>query len=236
MQKLLYIPHQPATIVKRINRFVVEVKQDENEEIFRAWTNNTGRLDKFLIKDKAACCTKNKRPGKTAYRLFAVADGDMAAIIDTQFQMLAFEKALSYNYIPWLKGYSLIRINAPLHNSVIDYLFEHEDRKIYLEVKSAVLRENGFAMYPDCPSTRGQKHIKDLIDFVRNGGEAVVLFIAGLTGIDAFTPYKSGDPEIYRLLKIANEVGVELWSIGMAYNLTDSYIYLTKADLPVVLS
>lgn len=148
--------------------------------------------------------------------------------------MKSFEKCLEMNLIPWLNGYRILKKNIKVKNSLIDYLV-YKNRKIYLEVKSAVLRNNGYAMYPDCPSLRGQRHIKDLIEHKKSGGEGIILFIAALPNIFAFKPNKVGDPKIYELLKEALNVGVKLGSIGIFYNFKDSFVYLYNPDLKIEL-
>jgi len=81
----------------------------------------------------------------------------LGALIDNQLQMKAFEKSLEANLIPWLLGCHILKRNAKLGASRIDYLLDCNGKKVYLEVKSAVLREGDYAMYPDCPSDRGRK-------------------------------------------------------------------------------
>ncbi|MDP3880554.1 MAG: hypothetical protein Q8Q07_09675, partial [Dehalococcoidales bacterium] len=79
-----------CAINERINRFVVGVRLRGKN--YRACINNTGRLEQFLVPGREGFCTVNGNPGKTDYRLFAIASGGLAAIIDTQLQMMVFEK------------------------------------------------------------------------------------------------------------------------------------------------
>ncbi|MDP3879458.1 MAG: DNA/RNA nuclease SfsA, partial [Dehalococcoidales bacterium] len=145
-----------------------------------------------------------------------------------------FEKALEMRLIPWLDDCRSFRRNARLGDSVIDYLLEGDGEQVYLEVKSAVLRQGHYAMYPDCPSARGRRHIRELTQHVSEGGRAIILFIAALPGVTAFKPNQSGDPELCDLLAEARKAGVELRSIGMYYHPEDSYLYLSSPDLRVV--
>ncbi len=221
-----------CTILKRLNRFVVEVSVASTPE--RACINNTGHLGQYLRTGNRGFCTKNRHSLKTVYRLFAVKDGDMAAVIDTQLQMRAFEQALALGLIPWLEGYTMLKRNAPLGSSLIDYLLVSQRGQLYLEVKSAVLREGHYAMYPDCPSARGRKHIKELVSH-RTKGAAAILFIAALPHVKAFKPNRSADPELADLLLIARDAGVELRAIGLAYHPQSSHLYMYHPDLPVEL-
>ena len=227
--KILHVKNVlECKIIRRINRFVVDVQI--GEKCHKAWINNTGRLHEFLVEGRKGFCMKNEK-GRNPYRLFSIKEGNLGAIIDTQLQMEAFEKSLKI--IPWLDGCSVIKKNAKLGESLIDYLLECDGEEIYLEVKSAVLRKGKYAMYPDCPSARGRKHIKELIDYVKNGGEGTILFIAALPKIKAFKPNKSADAELYELLQKAYMLGVDVRCIGIYYNPKDSFVYLFNPDLGI---
>ena len=202
-------------------------------ETHRAYIANTGRLLGYLVKGKKGFCVRTYRKGKTDCRLFAIKENGLGGIIDTQLQMRAFERALEMRLIPWLKQCEILRRNAKLGRSLIDYLLEGNGKRVYLEVKSAVLRDGRYAMYPDCPSSRGRKHIEELRDHVREGGRGIILLIAGLPEVRAFKPNKSADPEMHKLLEEAHKLGVDLKSIGMYYNPEDSFVYLFNPDLEI---
>ena len=237
----------PCKIVKRLNRFVVNVKV--KDKVIKAYLNNTGRLEQFLVKDKEAyllplgitlhqvsnslrsVCGSLRSPRKTKFRLsFVKEDKRSASIIDTNLQMKCFEIAVKKNLISWLKGGKILKRNVKLNNSLIDYLIEYKDKKYYLEVKSAVMKENIFAMYPDCPSLRGQKHIKDLLTKPKN---SIILFIAGIKNIKAFKPNKNADEKIYELLKIAKKQGIKIKAVQMYLDLKSKSIVLENDDLRV---
>ena len=232
---LLEIPHPIAcTVVGRLNRFVVQVQA--GDQLLRASTNNTGRLADFVVPGKRCYCRVHPRPLKTDLSLFAIADSNGWAIVDTQLQMRAFENAASHGNLPWLEGCHVDRRDSRLDDSVIDYLFQCGERQGYLEVKSAVLREGEYAMYPDCPSARGRRHIRALTGHAEGGGKSIILFIAALPGVKAFKPYRDGDPQLYGLLGAARDAGVVLKALNIIYLPADSTIRLLNPDLPVELS
>jgi len=218
-------------IIHRINRFVLNIRFQGS--CYHAYLNNTGRLRQFLLEGRKGFCVSNEKRGKTDYRLFAVEDGDRGAILDTQLQMKAFEKSLEMDVIPWLERCRILKRNARLGNSLIDYLLDCNGAQVYLEVKSAVLREEHHAMYPDCPSLRGRRHVRELLNHVRGGGRAIVLFISALPEVGAFRPNKPVDPELYELLAEAHHAGVEVGSVGMLYHPEESFVYLFNPDLSV---
>ncbi|MFN3622342.1 MAG: DNA/RNA nuclease SfsA [Nitrososphaerales archaeon] len=221
-------------IVRRINRFLVEVLIDGSLTI--AYINNTGRLLEFMVRCSNAYCLKTYG-GKTRCRLFAVdIEDNMAAIIDTKIQMRLFENAVNKGLIYWLGKCRIVKRNCRVGRSLIDYLVEQNGRLAYLEVKSAVLRDDkGYAMYPDCPTLRGRRHVMEIIEYVEKGGLGIIVFIAALPYVNAFKPNPVGDAEISKLLLKAYEAGCILKAISMHYDGYSSSFYLDSPDIPVLL-
>lgn len=223
-----------CTILKRLNRFVVEVTIDGR--LARSYINNTGRLAEFITYGRRAYCLRTPHTKRTGYRLFAIHDDDLGAIIDTQMQMRFFEEAVERGAVPWLSGCRLVRRNARLGSSLIDYLFDRSGIKIYVEAKSAVLRGDGrYAMYPDCPTVRGRRHIQEIIRHASTGGGGVIVFIAALPNVQAFRPNSHGDPEIPPLLSSAKAAGVQIRAFSLHYAPRTSSIHLDDPDLKVEL-
>ncbi|RTZ61146.1 MAG: DNA/RNA nuclease SfsA [Gammaproteobacteria bacterium] len=223
-----------ARVVKRLNRFAVLVKK--GEKLLKAHNTNSGRLKEFLTEGKTVLCLP-KRGKKTDCKLFAVEDlNGLFAVTDTNLQMVAFEKAFLKGLLPWLSPsrWKLEKKNAPLgENSLIDYLFRERDtgKPLYLEVKSAVLRSSdNFGMYPDCPTERGRKHLRELIENLPHSG---LLFICALPSVGGFKPYCKGDEEICKLLKTAKERGLPIRAISLHFNPQKGAIVLENPDLRV---
>lgn len=221
----------PCKIIRRLNKFVIEVKIDN--KIINASLNNTGRLEQFLIKSQVGYLLTLKGTQKTKYRLsFIKEDKNSASVIDTNLQMKYFEIAVEKNLISWLKGGKILKRNVKLGDSLIDYLIQYKNKKYFLEIKSAVMRKDKFAMYPDCPSLRGQKHIKDLLTKTKN---SIILFIAGIKDIKAFKPNINADKKIYELLNIAKKRGVKIKALQIYLNLKTKNIILKNDDLKIIL-
>ncbi len=232
VEKLLGIQGIECEIVKRVNRFVVEVFI--NGRIEKAHVNNTGRLSEYMVMGRRAYCIKT-RPRKTGYRVFAIEDRKDAALIDTQLQMRAFERCLELKALPWLDCTNFKR-NQRVNSSLIDYLLFCPE-PLYLEVKSAVLRVGDTSMYPDCPTLRGRKHIAELIRLmetsVAGGCKACVLFIAAVPRVKVFKPNWDVDAVIGKLLIRAKEAGVEIRAINLFYRPHEASVILVNPDLRV---
>lgn len=207
-------------IIERVNRFVVKIKI--GNKVFNASLNNTGRLLDYLQKDKE-CLVIKRKALKTNYRLVAVKDRNSWALIDTDLQMKAFEVALNKNLVGFLKGAKIIKRNPRYKNSVFDYLIKHKNKEIFVELKSAVLRKGEFAMYPDCPTERGRRHIKEITELKDRG---MIIFICTLPYIKKFKPYKEGDPEIPKLLEIAKKNNVKIKALKFLFK--KNFIYYDK--------
>ena len=257
--------YEKGVIIERLNRFVVK-GQIKNKPVL-AHLNNTGRLEDFLKKGKIGLFLPIAN--KLKFRLSMIKESkNIYSIIDTSLQMKCFEIALEKGYISWLKGAKILKRNFRINDSLIDYLIERKNKKYLLEIKSAVMKYKNFAMYPDCPSIRGQKHIKELINIQtlqtkrRLGGKmfvqttnnisvnprikyprlselypykSVMLFIAGMKNISAFSPNKNADPKIYKLLKIAKNKGVKIKAIQIYFDEKRKSVIFKNDNLPVVL-
>ena len=220
-------------ILERLNRFVVRVEISGRK--YAMHINNTGRLEEFLVRGRKGFCTKARHPGKTDGRLFAIAERGLGALIDTRLQMKAFERLVEEGQIPWLKHCFIQKKNPRLGTSVLDYLLTYKNTTLFLEVKSAVLREGPFATYPDCPTTRGQRHVQELTEYSKKGGTAAIVFMAALPEVSAFMPYKKGDPLLVEYLRDAHNQGVLIKAIGLHFDPRDNRVHLFDPDLPVVL-
>ncbi len=220
-------------IIGRLNRFVVKVSY-KGEEV-RAYINNTGRLKELLIKGRLGYCIPSSG-SKTDVRLVGVDAYGGGALIDTRLQEESFRAAVSKGVIPWLRGCGVVRRGPKLGSSVLDYLLKCPWGELYVELKSAVLRgPGGLAMYPDCRTLRGERHLKEITEAVKAGVRGAVIFIAGFPGAKGFTPYDEGDPSIRKLLKEAVKAGVKVKAIGMELLPQESTTYLYSPELPVSL-
>ena len=225
----------PCRFIERLNRFVALVEVER--EVRKALVTNTGRLEEFMIPGREALCLP-KSGGKTDFILVAFRDlNGMGAIIDTRTQAKAFEKAVEMNLIPWLRDCMIKRKEVRVGNSRLDYLFACPNGELYGEMKSAVLRggkRGEYAMYPDCPSLRGQRHIRELIELARSGKKAIIFFVGAMPGVEKFRPYEKGDPVIARLLREAVEVGVRIEGLSISLSPSGEVI-LERPSLKVEL-
>lgn len=193
--------------ISRPNRFIANVSINGKEEICHV--KNTGRC-KELLKN-GACVYLQKADSserKTKYDLITVKKEDRLVNIDSQ--------APNKIFYEWVKhsGFfgepKLIKPEHKYQNSRFDFYLETEDRKIFIEVKGVTLENDGIVMFPDAPTERGVKHLKELCHAVKNGYEAYIFFIIQLSDVKYFTPNKITHPEFAEALVLAEKQGVKI--------------------------
>ena len=92
--------------------------------------------------------------------------------------------------------------------------FFEKSRPIWIEVKGVTLENNMIAMFPDAPTLRGLKHIKELTEIAKSGGTACLIFVIQMNYVQSFTPNRSAQPAFAQALEEARNSGVHL----LAYN------------------
>ncbi|NPA84626.1 MAG: DNA/RNA nuclease SfsA [Crenarchaeota archaeon] len=212
----------PCRIVKKLNRFVVEASLAG--EVVKVHNTNTGRLEDLLWEGNLAYCAE-KEGGKLRFKLIAAKTLGGLAVVDTNLQERALERAFELGYISWARGCRVKR-RPRAGRSVFDFELECGER-VLVESKSADLASwRGFGMWPDCPTDRGLRHLREL---PRAPGRKVVLFVVGFPGARAFVPYCRGDERVCEELV---KSPVELRAVGMYYDPPFVKLY---GELPVLL-
>ncbi len=219
-----------CNIIKRINRFVVRVNINNVETL--AHLANTGRLSDYLVNGKIGFCIPIKA-SKLRYRIIAIEDQEYAALIDTKLHEVAFIESIKRNFIPWLPNCFIYGRNINVDDSIIDFGLLCNGSKIFIELKSAVLRiQNIYASYPDCPSKRGRKQLESLSKIAKYV-KSYVVFIAALPNIKGFKPSCDIDPDLCSAMKIAYRNNVVFKSINIFFDPKNNNIVLADNDLPI---
>lgn len=195
----------------RPNRFIAIVDIDGTEEICHV--KNTGRCKELFVEGATVYLQKADNPNrKTLYDLIAVRKGNRLINIDSQIV-----NGAALEYMPVLfDNIKLIKPERVYGNSRFDIYLETETDKIFVEVKGVTLEKDGTALFPDAPTERGVKHLKELQKAVADGYKTYVLFVIQMDNISHFEPNKETHPEFAEELKNAQKNGVTV----LAYNCT----------------
>lgn len=196
--------------VSRPNRFIANVNIDGKEEVCHV--KNTGRCKELLIPGVEVFLEESDNcDRKTKYDLVAVMKGDKLFNIDSSAPNKVFgEWAGESGYFG---NITYFKPECRYSSSRFDFYMETEKDKIFVEVKGVTLEENGVLMFPDAPTERGVKHIRELIRCANEGYKAYAVFVIQTDGARYFTPNISTHPEFYLALKDAEKSGVNVLAL-----------------------
>ncbi len=191
--------------ISRPNRFIAYVEVDGTEQICHV--KNTGRCKELLTAGCTVILEESTNPSrKTRYDLIAVCKGEKLINIDSQVP-----NKCAAEFIPKLfDGIKLIKPEFTFGSSRIDFYIETESEKILLEVKGVTLENNGAVKFPDAPTERGVKHLKELTAALDNGFKSYVLFVIQMEGVTEFSPNDETHPQFGQALREAYRAGVKL--------------------------
>jgi len=194
---------------RRLNRFIAEVVVDGVVE--RVHVKNTGRLKELLLPDTEVLLEVSDRPErKTKYSLIAAAhDGGWVNVDSQAPNPVAFE-ALKAGRIAEIGPVTRVKREVTFGDSRFDLYYEQGEQRGFLEVKGVTLQQEGIAMFPDAPTTRGTKHVRELVKAVQEGYAGAVLFVVQMKGCHGFTPYRDMDPDFADVLEEAYRQGVRI--------------------------
>ena len=158
-----------AEFCSRPNRFVAFCRLDGATEPVRTHVPNTGRLKELLVPGTGALLRENPPGGKTQYTLCAVRHGGRWVSIDSQLPNRVAAEALARREIPGFSGYASVKREVPCGDSRFDaaLLNGQGEPVCFVEVKGVTLVENGVALFPDAPTERGAKHLRELARLAR---------------------------------------------------------------------
>lgn len=214
---------EQGIFLSRPNRFIAHVKTPEGEQICHV--KNTGRCKELLIPGATVYLERSPNPNrKTKYDLIAVEKGNLLINMDSQAPNQVAEE-----YLPRLfPGLTVWRREQVWGNSRFDFYAEAGGERWFLEVKGVTLEVDGAALFPDAPTQRGVKHLRELIRCQEEGYRACVLFVVQMAGMRYVAPNRATHPEFAQALAEAAASGVRVEAVGC--RVTPSTL---EADTPV---
>lgn len=193
----------------RPNRFIAEVEVDGKLEI--AHVPNTGRCKELLVDDAVVWLKPSDNPNrKTKFSLHFVENKNVLVSLYSQQANSIVYDAILDGKIKELSGYSVHQREKTVDNSRIDIYLARENEQCYVEVKGVTLIVDGEARFPDAPTERGAKHLKELIKLKKEGNRCVVFFLIQHPAGKFFRPNWENDPKFSKTLNEAFEEGVEI--------------------------
>ena len=193
-----------GTFLDRPNRFIAHVEMDGRRETVHV--KNTGRCRELLLPGAEVWLTAPGTEGrKTKYDLVTVRkENGMLVNIDSQAPNAVVRE--------WLErqGYDVIVPEYSYGDSRIDFYLERGMEKTLMEVKGCTLEIDGIGYFPDAPTDRGVKHLRELAKAVKNGYRTVIAFAIQMDGITEVRPNIQTHPEFGSAMQEAADAGVEI--------------------------
>ena len=193
-----------AVFIKRPNRFIAEVEIDGRRETVHV--KNTGRCRELLIPGCEVWLTAPGNPNrKTLYDLVAVRkENGILFNIDSQAPNMVVKE--------WLAGqdYEKVVPEYSYGDSRIDFYMERGGERYLMEVKGCTLEVDGIGYFPDAPTERGVKHLRELAAAAKKGYKAMLAFVIQMDGVSEVRPNIDTHAEFGIAFDEARAAGVEI--------------------------
>ncbi|MFW9972566.1 MAG: DNA/RNA nuclease SfsA [Candidatus Odinarchaeota archaeon] len=202
-KSLLKIPGLlKGKFLSRPNRFRGEIWYKENRE--NAHIHDPGRLKELLIENAEILFTYSR--GKLKYYIKAVKIDDEWILIDTALHSKIAMKI--FEFLPEFSHVKEIRKEVNIGNSRIDFLLDD----VPLEVKGVTLVKNNIALFPDAPTERGARHVREVIEH-----DGIILFLI-FRKARSFAPNWDIDPKFSQNLSIARKKSIKIIAIQISFD------------------
>ena len=190
--------------IKRYKRFFVDVRI--GDLTVTAHCPNTGSMMGLLKKGNKVWLSEADNPKrKLKYTLQVIEDHNSKVGINTHLTNKIVLDALKKKNIKIFKDLIEIQQEVKFNdNTRFDFLLIEKTKKTFIEVKNVTLsRKKGLAEFPDAITSRGLKHIKELLNARRKGYETYLLYLIQRDDCNKFKLARDIDPEYSKLLKKA---------------------------------
>jgi sugar fermentation stimulation protein A len=198
-----------ATFINRPNRFLVNLIPEGSSKTEPAFLHDPGRMKELLVDNARLLIRKPLKNDnrKTKFDILAVEHQGKLVVINSSLPNLVAKIALQNKWIEELERYDFLKSEISYGKSRLDFLLSKNESKCYVEVKGVTLVKNNIALFPDAPTSRGAKHLHELITIVKEE-KGYVLFICMREDSIYFSPNEETDPIFSDTLKKAAREGV----------------------------
>jgi sugar fermentation stimulation protein A len=225
-------PLEAAIFRTRLNRFSALVELDETSTV--AHLPNSGRLGELLTPGaRAWLVPKPVAHRRTAWDLLLVEYLGRLVSVDARLPNNLVAAALAARALPQLAHLPNCRAEVSAGASRLDFLLWNGEERCFVEVKSVTLVVNRRAIFPDAPTLRGARHLRELAQLVGEGHQAAVLFIVQRDDAQEFAPHDAADPVFAEALRAAARSGVDVRAYRCGITLEGMAL---GDEIPVVLN
>lgn len=193
-----------ARFLRRVNRFIADIELSDGQ-VVQAHLANTGRMQELLRPGVAALVRPAKNPArKTAWDLIAVDHGGSWVCLAAAWANDFMREWLSKGRIAGFYDWKQIEWEKKIGNSRFDFAVTLQSGERWLlEVKSVNYVIDGHALFPDAPTTRGRRHVEELLALREQGWQVGIFFVTmGQPVVDVGFNAEN-DPEFARVMQRA---------------------------------
>jgi sugar fermentation stimulation protein A len=130
--------------------------------------------------------------------------------VDARLPNRLLAEALEEERLGPFQGHISFEREVRLGQSRVDFQLQMPSGLIWIEIKSVTLVEHSLALFPDAPTARGTRHVRELIEAVRDGDRAAIIFVIQRPDARRFAPYDAADPGFGEALRGAADSGVDV--------------------------
>ncbi|WP_135612580.1 DNA/RNA nuclease SfsA [Methanococcoides sp. AM1] len=213
-----------AKLLSRPNRFlgIVDITSisgspvDIREE--KVHIHDPGRLEDLLYTGNDLLLKKAANTNrKTGWDVIAAKAEDGWILINSAFHRKIAEWSIRNEICPFLEGLDSVAAEQKFGDSRLDFLLRKGNTKIWVEVKGCTLTNGRKATFPDAPTSRGKRHVEELIKAVRGGDEALLLILIFRKDVQCFAPNEVIDPDLASAFRNAMDAGVKVCPLVFGY-------------------
>ena len=212
---------QKARFLKRPNRFLAlaRLENQEADDALEIHVRDPGRLEELLFPGNELLLRYAARPGrKTDWDLIAARCADEWVLVNSGLHAAIAKAFLENTAISPFGSPASIKGEVRYGGSRLDFFISTaNDEKIYIEVKGCTLTREDTALFPDAPTARGRRHLKELISISRRGLRAAVLFLVFRSKSRVFRANRETDWKFAEALYTAHSSGVEIYPLLLEY-------------------
>lgn len=227
----------PAVLQKRYKRFLGDVCLPSGE-MLTVHTPNTGAMTGCAMPGMRVWLRDTQNPKRKYRYSWEVSETDSGVMVgvNTGIVNQLVSEAIENGIVSELQGYDTVQqeVRYGQENSRIDLLLSRHGRSdCYTEIKNVTaVDDKGNAFFPDAPSVRGTKHLRELMEMTRQGYRSVLLFCVQRCDVNGVRPADEVDPVYGETLRTAVAAGVEV--LAYAARVSPGEILLTHS-VPVVI-
>jgi sugar fermentation stimulation protein A len=249
-----------AALISRPNRFLAVARLDGGFDqgaademgphVVEAHIADPGRLEELLVPNarvylSRARAGKGRVARKTVYDLVLVERDGVLVSVDSRVPNELVYRALQSGFFEELRGYTQITRESVYGSSRLDFRLSPASAAAlaeppgagplpdcFVEVKSATLVQGGMALFPDAPTSRGARHMRELAMAISQGFRAIVIFVVQRVDAVSFAPNVGMDPAFARALRDGVTAGVEI--IAVRCDIARSGAIVLDQRIPVI--